>query len=232
MAKSSRHYSFSETDIKRLEESFFSPPQKKKSHKLLRKILGYSLSVIIIVSVGIILFQATYNHLNNWGKEIQPQSQKKSYPTLTKDTSHGLVKFPVPVSIQLPKNVPSQLPGIIQIPLPAHKKVGLFLDLEKTIDMSQGELNFLISKPPVNVKILMVMRDFNYFSNSFSPYILEVNPEDYPTKEYIKLPLKVTETNLFQLNIHHINQIKLFFVHNANKDINLSIKHITFEKGR
>jgi len=204
-----------EWDIKRIEETFFSEPPKRK-----KKYIFFVLAGCLILLGSAFLFLRHYRIL------LLPYLKKPKLSLLTNkflksikfSSSQGKVKF-------------SQ--GAIYLPLLYNKPQELILNTKKPVDLENNflclHLKFLEHSLP-KLKLICVVRDEKYYSNALTPYkkmIAYSSEQENPNSAVILVDFKKTSS---LINLSKIDQIRLTFYNLKKNPVSLLIEDIKLKE--
>ncbi|MDD5583435.1 MAG: hypothetical protein PHV55_00060 [Candidatus Omnitrophica bacterium] len=190
-------------DSQRLRETFFSPQKKrtlakkKKNFSSNKIILSCGIALAALLVSGAFVFVFKYDFL--------------VVPHVTIETEASLLRNPNRSSAFIIKNgVASKVKKTpLYLEIPSQENVRLRIDLKKSANISKTPIVFYLKKVNTPLKIGVVVRDTQFFSNSLNPFILEL--KNTGDTEYLQVPLALTATQLQNTNLSNINQISLYF---------------------
>lgn len=187
-------------DSQRLKDTFFSSPKKKHKKKPHHnKILTATLSATTFAVISASLFAFTRYDLL-----MIPHQNINSDIEMT-----SLLKKDVLSSLQFSgkNNFATQRGSSLYITVPQQGKVHILLNLKKPINLNKSYLVLYLKKVYFPLKIEVVARDVQFFSNSLNPLMREIKKSDvYP----LEVALDFKETNVQNTNLSQINQLSLY----------------------
>ncbi|MDD5194378.1 MAG: hypothetical protein PHQ96_01720 [Candidatus Omnitrophica bacterium] len=199
--KSDSIFPYTYIDSQRLRETFFSPQKKRELHK--KKKNSHS-KVIIVASaaaflslVALVAFGVKYDLL------VIPRAHIKSDTSLLRNQglySSAVIKGGVAFKA---KNSP------LYLEIPAQGDIKLIISLKKPVNIAKTPLLLYLKKANSPLKMGVVARDSQFFSNSLNPFIIELKAN--MESSYTKIPIALADARLQNTNLSNINQITLYF---------------------
>jgi hypothetical protein len=223
--KDSPFNTYAYLDSQRLKDTFFSPPKKRRKKKPQHKRF-FLLPVLICLPVllfvaGVFLVKYEFMVVARQGKDIN--IEKRAISLLGPQNLLELTY------LNKDKQLIRKGNTFVYLSIPTQEKVGIALNLKKTIDLTQGKLFLRLKSPELPLNIEVIVRDNKFFSNSLNPLNLEVLKQG---ECYINVPMDFQNINVQNANLARINQIKLYFWHKDQENINRAlIKDIFLVQG-
>jgi hypothetical protein len=186
-------------DSQRLRETFFSP-QKKRTLSKKKKNFSYKIiifSVGALLGIGILIFVFKYDLL------IVPHTGIDSNASLLRNHNRASAFIVTNGVVSKAKKAP------LYLEIPAQENVKLLISLKKPANISKTPIVLYLKKANTPLKMGVVVRDSQFFSNSLNPLILEL--KNTGEAEYLQVPLALSATHLQNTNLSNINQISLYF---------------------
>ncbi|MBN3039138.1 MAG: hypothetical protein JW869_06985 [Candidatus Omnitrophica bacterium] len=214
----------SSQDFRRLKESFFSssPHQASPSHTNIKKkvIMTASLAFVVLL-IGFAFFSnfdivilSNPNHI--FGNDAIDLLSKEELAT---------------ASIIAPAGNSKIAKKLILVDIPFDRKAGFSLNFKDKMDMSDSNVALVLKNPGQDFNIDVVLRDNRFFSNSLNPITLEVSGAT-ETSEYIKVPINIEHSNISNINLLGISQLRFVFSQKKEDSLPVFVKNVLYEKRR
>lgn len=120
---------------------------------------------------------------------------------------------------------------LILVDIPFDRKAGFSLNFKDKMDMSDSNVALVLKNPGQDFNIDVVLRDNRFFSNSLNPITLEVSGAT-ETSEYIKVPINIEHSNISNINLLGISQLRFVFSQKKEDSLPVFVKNVLYEKRR
>jgi hypothetical protein len=186
-------------DSQRLRETFFSP-QKKRTLAKKKKNFPYKIVILCgsaALFIGILVFIFKYDFL------VVPHARIGSNASLLRNHSRSTAFIATNGIVSKARETP------LYLEIPTQENVKLLISLKKSANISKTPIVLYLKKSNAPLKMGIVVRDSQFFSNSLNPLILEL--KNTGDTEYLQVPLALSAAHLQNTNLSNINQISLYF---------------------
>ncbi len=214
----------STSDLKRLEEVFFSPPREKKDPVRSPKNLIISLTVVVLVLFLSLLFYFKYTVL------IVPRIPASDQNLLSNNLLSSIVVTKDTTNMQFSQ-------GVLYLSLKPSTIQEVTLNTREPIDLEKNNLFLHLSLIDPNFKNgdvtgTVIMKNSDFFSNAFRP--VQVSLDDRflsdPQNKYFIIPVHTSDTGDIQMNFSQITQVRIGFTNQKDKPVSLLVREINLAK--
>lgn len=211
------------SDLKRIEETFLSSSKKQTHKKIKYPRLKY---LILLTGVGLAYF--IFSHYTIF---ILPKINHRANSLLSKQWLSSLQLVGKGTVMKFYR-------GLIHIPLPPGKQYYLLINTKNPVDLIKNNLLLnlrILGKnfPPGDLKIAVIVRDENFFSNALSPKKISLpQKENYHFRENsLKILIDLKKLGIPTINLSRIKQIRFSFYNLWEEPVSLLIKDIKITRG-
>ncbi|MFH1876700.1 MAG: hypothetical protein ABH865_07395 [Candidatus Omnitrophota bacterium] len=204
-------FPYSYIDSERLRETFFSP-QKKRAP--LKKKKAYSKRIIAAAIIAGLALIATIGTLAiKYEFVVIPR-----YNNVPDNTRHSLLRNRMKAQATLVKagQRTTISGGPVYFEIPTQEPTRIVINLEKAVNLSTAPLLMYFKKADAPIRIGVVARDTQFFSNSLTPLSIELTNQG--SNAFVKIPIVFSNAHLQNTNLSSINQISLYFYPPQNNE--------------
>ena len=213
----------SPSDLKRLEEAFFTAPSKPMpSKKRKAPFFIYALSLTIILLIGLFYFKYTVF--------IVPKSPEYGDNLLS-------TQFLNSISFSGDKNKTQFSQGILYLSLDPKAEQEIILNLKDAVNLEENILfvTFSLINPSLkkgDMTFSFIVRNKSYFSTSVNPLrvVIDKNMRTKENKNTFTVPVDFANHQQIHMNFSQITQFRVGLLNSKNNPVSLLIREIKLSR--